>query len=106
MPPKAAKSKEAPVERPILGRFSSHLKIGIVSFLLFLILDSRCNWSSCLLDALRNGGWRLYELLNVGSDNVELFILIKYLLFLYHEIDIVRSERRQAKTPLMQFILN
>ncbi|PWA35223.1 hypothetical protein CTI12_AA611560 [Artemisia annua] len=29
MPPKAAK-KEAPVERPILGRFSSHLKIGIV----------------------------------------------------------------------------
>ncbi|XP_023745379.1 obg-like ATPase 1 [Lactuca sativa] len=30
MPPKAAKSKEAPVERPILGRFSSHLKIGIV----------------------------------------------------------------------------
>ncbi|WRX27157.1 GTP binding domain - like 10 [Theobroma cacao] len=30
MPPKAAKSKEAPAERPILGRFSSHLKIGIV----------------------------------------------------------------------------
>ncbi|KAI3764248.1 hypothetical protein L2E82_14254 [Cichorium intybus] len=30
MPPKAAKSKDAPVERPILGRFSSHLKIGIV----------------------------------------------------------------------------
>ncbi|KAI3739593.1 hypothetical protein L2E82_30002 [Cichorium intybus] len=30
MPPKTAKSKEAPVERPILGRFSSHLKIGIV----------------------------------------------------------------------------
>ncbi|TXG48142.1 hypothetical protein EZV62_027436 [Acer yangbiense] len=30
MPPKAAKSKEAPVEKPILGRFSSHLKIGIV----------------------------------------------------------------------------
>lgn len=30
MPPKASKSKEAPVERPILGRFSSHLKIGIV----------------------------------------------------------------------------
>ncbi|KAJ0837580.1 putative GTP binding domain, P-loop containing nucleoside triphosphate hydrolase [Helianthus annuus] len=30
MPPKAAKSKEAPIERPILGRFSSHLKIGIV----------------------------------------------------------------------------
>ncbi|KEH37060.1 50S ribosome-binding GTPase [Medicago truncatula] len=30
MPPKSAKSKEAPVERPILGRFSSHLKIGIV----------------------------------------------------------------------------
>ncbi|KAI7742240.1 hypothetical protein M8C21_033973 [Ambrosia artemisiifolia] len=29
MPPKAAKSKEAPAERPILGRFSSHLKIGI-----------------------------------------------------------------------------
>nr|GEY05280.1 Obg-like ATPase 1 [Tanacetum cinerariifolium] len=29
MPPKAGK-KEAPVERPILGRFSSHLKIGIV----------------------------------------------------------------------------
>ncbi|KAK1369092.1 hypothetical protein POM88_035184 [Heracleum sosnowskyi] len=28
MPPKAAKS--APVEKPILGRFSSHLKIGIV----------------------------------------------------------------------------
>ncbi|MCI65470.1 obg-like ATPase, partial [Trifolium medium] len=25
MPPKSAKSKEAPVERPILGRFSSHL---------------------------------------------------------------------------------
>jgi hypothetical protein len=33
MPPKSAKSKEAPVERPILGRFSSHLKIGIVYFL-------------------------------------------------------------------------
>ncbi|KAG6423581.1 hypothetical protein SASPL_113982 [Salvia splendens] len=32
MPPKAAKSKEAPAERPILGRFSSHLKIGIVGF--------------------------------------------------------------------------
>ncbi|KAJ9558192.1 hypothetical protein OSB04_012806 [Centaurea solstitialis] len=30
MPPKATKSKEAPAERPILGRFSSHLKIGIV----------------------------------------------------------------------------
>ncbi|KAF9673164.1 hypothetical protein SADUNF_Sadunf11G0120100 [Salix dunnii] len=30
MPPKASKSKEAPAERPILGRFSSHLKIGIV----------------------------------------------------------------------------
>ncbi|OIW13913.1 hypothetical protein TanjilG_31802 [Lupinus angustifolius] len=30
MPPKAAKLKEAPAERPILGRFSSHLKIGIV----------------------------------------------------------------------------
>ncbi|KAH7427405.1 hypothetical protein KP509_10G043200 [Ceratopteris richardii] len=30
MPPKSAKSKEAPPERPILGRFSSHLKIGIV----------------------------------------------------------------------------
>ncbi|PIA39832.1 hypothetical protein AQUCO_02600355v1 [Aquilegia coerulea] len=29
MPPKASK-KDAPVERPILGRFSSHLKIGIV----------------------------------------------------------------------------
>ncbi|KAL9252525.1 Obg-like ATPase 1-like protein [Drosera capensis] len=30
MPPKAAKSNQAPAERPILGRFSSHLKIGIV----------------------------------------------------------------------------
>ncbi|KAL5977374.1 Obg-like ATPase 1 [Asimina triloba] len=30
MPPKAAKSKEPAAERPILGRFSSHLKIGIV----------------------------------------------------------------------------
>ncbi|KAM5554190.1 hypothetical protein ABKV19_022526 [Rosa sericea] len=30
MPPKSAKGKEAPAERPILGRFSSHLKIGIV----------------------------------------------------------------------------
>lgn len=30
MPPKAAKSKDAAPERPILGRFSSHLKIGIV----------------------------------------------------------------------------
>ncbi|TYH50068.1 hypothetical protein ES332_D10G179200v1 [Gossypium tomentosum] len=30
MPPKAAKSKEAPADRPILGRFSSHIKIGIV----------------------------------------------------------------------------
>ena len=30
MPPKSAKSKEAPAERPIFGRFSSHLKIGIV----------------------------------------------------------------------------
>ncbi|KAF1895331.1 hypothetical protein Lal_00043977 [Lupinus albus] len=30
MAPKAAKSKEAPAERPVLGRFSSHLKIGIV----------------------------------------------------------------------------
>ncbi|KAG7012568.1 Obg-like ATPase 1 [Cucurbita argyrosperma subsp. argyrosperma] len=32
MPPKASKSKETPAERPILGRFSSHLKIGIVGF--------------------------------------------------------------------------
>ncbi|KAJ9147167.1 hypothetical protein P3X46_029359 [Hevea brasiliensis] len=31
MPPKSAKSKEAPAQRPILGRFSSHLKIGILS---------------------------------------------------------------------------
>jgi obg-like ATPase 1 len=30
MPPKAAKGKEPVAERPILGRFSSHLKIGIV----------------------------------------------------------------------------
>ncbi|XP_030441932.2 obg-like ATPase 1 [Syzygium oleosum] len=30
MPPKASKSKETPAESPILGRFSSHLKIGIV----------------------------------------------------------------------------
>ncbi|XP_024982382.1 obg-like ATPase 1 isoform X2 [Cynara cardunculus var. scolymus] len=30
MPPKVTKLKEAPVERLILGRFSSHLKIGIV----------------------------------------------------------------------------
>ncbi|TVU03251.1 hypothetical protein EJB05_51220 [Eragrostis curvula] len=30
MPPKAAKKDAAPAERPILGRFSSHLKIGIV----------------------------------------------------------------------------
>eukprot|EP00249_Psilotum_nudum_P003678 c17134_g1_i1 orf=241-1419(+) len=30
MPPKASKTKEAAPERPILGRFSSHLKIGIV----------------------------------------------------------------------------
>lgn len=30
MPPKSAKSKEPAAERPILGRFSSHLKIGIV----------------------------------------------------------------------------
>ncbi|KAI5057490.1 hypothetical protein GOP47_0027505 [Adiantum capillus-veneris] len=30
MPPKAAKGKEAHPERPILGRFTSHLKIGIV----------------------------------------------------------------------------
>ncbi|CAN4085308.1 unnamed protein product [Withania somnifera] len=30
MPPKAGKGKEVPAERPILGRFSSHLKIGIV----------------------------------------------------------------------------
>eukprot|EP00252_Welwitschia_mirabilis_P004747 TRINITY_DN15041_c0_g1_i1.p1 TRINITY_DN15041_c0_g1~~TRINITY_DN15041_c0_g1_i1.p1 ORF type:complete len:395 (-),score=84.98 TRINITY_DN15041_c0_g1_i1:473-1657(-) len=31
MPPKSsAKAKDAPAERPILGRFSSHLKIGIV----------------------------------------------------------------------------
>ncbi|ERN07670.1 hypothetical protein AMTR_s00155p00051130 [Amborella trichopoda] len=30
MPPKASKAKDTPAERPILGRFSSHLKIGIV----------------------------------------------------------------------------
>ncbi|KAI6702890.1 hypothetical protein NL676_012026 [Syzygium grande] len=30
MPPKAAKSKEGLAESPIVGRFSSHLKIGIV----------------------------------------------------------------------------
>jgi obg-like ATPase 1 len=30
MPPKAAKKDAAPAERPILGRFSSNLKIGIV----------------------------------------------------------------------------
>lgn len=30
MPPKASKKDAAPAERPILGRFSSHLKIGIV----------------------------------------------------------------------------
>ena len=34
MPPKAAKGKEPVAERPILGRFSSHLKIGIVCTLL------------------------------------------------------------------------
>ncbi|TYI45997.1 hypothetical protein E1A91_D13G075800v1 [Gossypium mustelinum] len=33
MPPKATKSKEAPAERSILGRFSSHLKIGIVGLI-------------------------------------------------------------------------
>ncbi|RRT69075.1 hypothetical protein B296_00019535 [Ensete ventricosum] len=39
MPPKAAKSKDAVTERAILGRFSSHLKIGIVrSESLFLCL--------------------------------------------------------------------
>lgn len=50
MPPKASKSKEAPAERPILGRFSSHLKIGIVCsyihhfpplFIIWIIMDSR-----------------------------------------------------------------
>lgn len=30
MPPKSSKKDAGPVERPILGRFSSHLKIGIV----------------------------------------------------------------------------
>ncbi|KAJ7541242.1 hypothetical protein O6H91_10G051000 [Diphasiastrum complanatum] len=30
MPPKASKTKETAPERPIIGRFSSHLKIGIV----------------------------------------------------------------------------
>ncbi|XP_006659204.1 obg-like ATPase 1 [Oryza brachyantha] len=30
MPPKASKKDAAPAERPLLGRFSSHLKIGIV----------------------------------------------------------------------------
>ncbi|KAK1280119.1 hypothetical protein QJS04_geneDACA014245 [Acorus gramineus] len=30
MPPKSSKSKDQVIERPILGRFSSHLKIGIV----------------------------------------------------------------------------
>lgn len=36
MPPKAkAKDAAGPVERPILGRFSSHLKIGIVMYLSF-----------------------------------------------------------------------
>ncbi|KAL0753928.1 hypothetical protein Bca101_091596 [Brassica carinata] len=49
MPPKAKAKDAGPVERPILGRFSSHLKIGIVihlslslSLSLFLTLD-RCN---------------------------------------------------------------
>lgn len=50
MPPKASKSKEAPAERPILGRFSSHLKIGIVCsyfhhffyhLIIWIIVDSQ-----------------------------------------------------------------
>ncbi|KAL5713159.1 hypothetical protein ACHQM5_015264 [Ranunculus cassubicifolius] len=41
MPPKSSKSKDAPVERPILGRFSSHLKIGIVGLPRVHIPDER-----------------------------------------------------------------
>ena len=64
MPPKAKKDA-APAERPILGRFSSHLKIGIVSpipppfptplpsaSLPLLVSCSRCGW----MDLVRCGG--------------------------------------------------
>lgn len=46
MPPKASKAKEPAPERPILGRFSSHLKIGIVrmNFCLFVYFLF-CGWS-------------------------------------------------------------
>lgn len=63
MPPKSAKSKEAPTERPILGRFSSHLKIGIVSS--SSPLDSRfkdANFLPNLLDGLRSGRWGVFGL--------------------------------------------
>jgi len=42
MPPKAAKSKEPVAERPILGRFSSHLKIGIVCLLCLSLFLVKC----------------------------------------------------------------
>ena len=48
MPPKSAKSKEAPAERPILGRFSSHLKIGIVCSSLSLSLSANARKVSIL----------------------------------------------------------
>jgi len=41
MPPKAKAKDAGPVERPILGRFSSHLKIGIVIFLFISLLESK-----------------------------------------------------------------
>lgn len=61
MPPKGKAKDAGPVERPILGRFSSHLKIGIVIHLSLSLLINRtldrCNNS--LLDFLFRGiaGW-------------------------------------------------
>ncbi|KAL5705147.1 hypothetical protein ACHQM5_023488 [Ranunculus cassubicifolius] len=56
MPPKSSKSKDAPVERPILGRFSSHLKIGIVGLPRVHIPDKRfdCGFISMVKDDIFN----------------------------------------------------
>lgn len=62
MPPKAAKSKEAPAERPILGRFSSHLKIGIVSSYMYSIrLDLFWLMRKCWIS------WICYDILKYTS---------------------------------------
>ncbi|KAG1331841.1 putative Obg-like ATPase 1 [Cocos nucifera] len=63
MPPKSSKSKDATPERPILGRFSSHLKIGIT--IRMNLKYSVCNSMGKFIPFIDQ-----WENLNVGLPNV------------------------------------